>query len=310
MTRAVRSALVSVSLVIALIVSIMPAGATTAIGSPCSKPSNLIRSGSKVLVCARVGGKLKWKAASHSQVTSYLASQKAILKAAADKAAADKAAADKAAADKAAADKAAADKAAADKAAADCAAGVVCTVGQVGPGGGVVFYDAGSKQPWGQYLEVAPNNWSGGADPTALWCSVQGSLLGVAPPTRKEIGDGLYDTNVMLTMCSSGAANIARAYQGGGKTDWFLPSRKELDQLCLYANSQTAANSPNGCGFGTLRAGFSSGYYWSSSSADSITAWMLYLGTGSWVNWWWNSVLAQCGSNYGNDVEVRPIREF
>ena len=119
-----------------------------------------------------------------------------------------------------------------------------------------------------------------------------------------------YNTNAMLSMCSYGAANTARAYQGGGKTDWFLPSTKELAQLCLYANSQTTKSDPKGCAFGQLRSGFSSGYYWSSSAAGTITAWQLYFPTGSWVNGWWNSVKAQSGHNLGNDVSIRPIRAF
>ena len=29
-----------------------------------------------------------------------------------------------------------------------------CAVGMIGPGGGVVFYDAGSQQWWGRFLEA------------------------------------------------------------------------------------------------------------------------------------------------------------
>ena len=42
-----------------------------------------------------------------------------------------------------------------------CAAGGACKVGDAGPCGGVVFFDAATKQSWGRYLEVAPASWSG-----------------------------------------------------------------------------------------------------------------------------------------------------
>ena len=43
------------------------------------------------------------------------------------------------------------------KAAAECAkSGRNCRIGNTGPGGGIVFYDAYSQQSWGRYLEVAP----------------------------------------------------------------------------------------------------------------------------------------------------------
>ena len=38
--------------------------------------------------------------------------------------------------------------------AATCSKGGSCKVGDVGPAGGIVFYDAGSLQWWGRYLEV------------------------------------------------------------------------------------------------------------------------------------------------------------
>jgi len=37
---------------------------------------------------------------------------------------------------------------------------VPCTIGDTGPAGGIVFYDAGSTQPWGRYLEAAPPDWA------------------------------------------------------------------------------------------------------------------------------------------------------
>jgi ABC-type lipopolysaccharide export system ATPase subunit len=43
-------------------------------------------------------------------------------------------------------------------------------IGDTGPGGGIVFYDAGSVQPWGRYLEAAPAKWFRGDDQSDLYC--------------------------------------------------------------------------------------------------------------------------------------------
>ncbi|MBU6277857.1 MAG: hypothetical protein KGN78_01300 [Actinomycetales bacterium] len=107
-------------------------------------------------------------------------------------------------------------------------------MGDLGPGGGTVFYDAGSRQSWGRYLEVAPRGWFGTTeDPLVPWCPKGNpgwnSTVGV---TSERIGMGRTNTERILRKCgSSAAAGRAYIYQGGGKKDWFLPSAYELSAL-------------------------------------------------------------------------------
>jgi len=103
------------------------------------------------------------------------------------------------------------------------------TLGGVGPGGGVVFYDAGAEQDWGRYLEAAPVGWSKSRRFTATWC-----IDAVDVATGAEIGDGADNTDAIMDTCDrSGitAAEVASRYRGGRKRDWYLPSRAELDAL-------------------------------------------------------------------------------
>ncbi len=79
-----------------------------------------------------------------------------------------------------------------------CAAGGTCQVGDTGPGGGIVFYVATSPQSWGTYLETAPSNWNGGAEPRQAWAT---------------------------------AVTTAASYTGGGLTGWRLGSKDELQSL-------------------------------------------------------------------------------
>jgi hypothetical protein len=56
---------------------------------------------------------------------------------------------------------------------------VPCAVDAMGPGGGRVFHDAGSVQPWGRFLEVAPQDWNG----TLVKCpGIGGSSCGTSDP--------------------------------------------------------------------------------------------------------------------------------
>ena len=104
---------------------------------------------------------------------------------------------------------------------------------------------------------------------------------------------------------SSYAAGMASAYTGGGLTDWFLPSKDELNAMCNYSRTWTGTPSTLACtglqndAFAAGTYGFASVYYWSSSEAISVVAWNRYFGNGG----------------QGNDVKtstlrVRPVRSY
>ncbi len=165
-------------------------------------------------------------------------------------------------------------------------------IGNIGPGGGIVFYIAPRPQSWGQYLEVAPATWNGtSTDPRVLWCDVRDvSLVSTVtdPKLKKligtEIGKGRGNTQLMSTSCKSGAANLASAYRGGGKSDWFLPSKDELNQM--YVNKPTIGD-------------FASGSYWSSSEDSASNAWAQYF-----------RLRFQYDTDKNDTVHVRPVRAF
>jgi hypothetical protein len=123
-----------------------------------------------------------------------------------------------------------------------CAQGGTCAIGDTGPGGGIVFIvqTPTAAAPW-RYMEAAPNTWNGGsADPNIRWCSnasnyVPNLITGdtTTVQTSNAIGAGHLNTRKMLRGCTYGAANAAAAYNGGGKSDWHLPSKDELNELYL-----------------------------------------------------------------------------
>ena len=173
-----------------------------------------------------------------------------------------------------------------------------CAVGMKGPGGGTVFYDAGSQQPWGRYLEAAPPGWNGTTkDPALPWCWSNATVV----LTKLGSGDGAANSAAIEGVCGplgSGpypniAAKAAREYRGGGLSDWYLPSLRELRDMA---------------GAASIVGGLSPEEYWSSSQAsDSQKAWYL------------NKPYDECCGNVGRrgnvdfktaPSRVRPIRAF
>ena len=167
-----------------------------------------------------------------------------------------------------------------------CADGGLCVVGDIGPGTGRVFYVSTTPQAWGTYLEVAPAKWHGEAqDPKAVWCD-NGKSGAIGAAQGLTIGSGFKNTGAMVDACSSPAAKLAKAYTGGGKTDWFLPSRDELKEL--YAKKTSASE------LGT-------DLYWSSSQLEKMWTHAIYV--------------AFTGGALGQDMlqaahGVRPVRAF
>ncbi len=180
-----------------------------------------------------------------------------------------------------------------------------CKIGNKGPGGGIVFYVSPTPQAWGQYLEVAPATWNGGStDPRTPWCDVTDvSLVSyVTDPELKklignEIGKGRGNTQLMTTYCKSGAANLATAYRGGGKSDWFLPSKHELAEM--YVNRKTGIGG--GC------CGLDVDYWSSSENVVYDDEWHQLFST-AWLASFDNVYYMY--SVKTNHHHVRPIRAF
>jgi len=145
----------------------------------------------------------------------------------------------------------------------------------IGPAGGYIFYDKGSYlkadfrivkaapdpvpitptySDW-RYLEAAPSDQNTSAE----WGCGMVSISG-ADGTAVDTGE--QNTIDIETGCTTPgtAADVCANLSLGGYTDWFLPSKDELN--LMYVNLKLY-------GLG----GFGSYLYWSSSEYDAFTAW-------------------------------------
>ena len=99
---------------------------------------------------------------------------------------------------------------------------------------------------------------------------------------------------------ASYAAGVADAYTTSTASDWFLPSKDELNEVCKYArNTNQDAGASTVCSGGTLRGGFAADYYWSSSESYASNAWLQYFNYGN-----------QYFDYKGFTLYVRPVRAF
>lgn len=202
---------------------------------------------------------------------------------------------------------------------------VTYSIGSVGPGGGNIFYvdangfNCGSSftstgSPTGglcKYLEAAPVTWAGGsADPSKVWSTAGFTTTDITGITNDAsvynnaaaIGLGYKNSSLIVSQgnTSASAAGSARAYTGGGKSDWYLPTTAELNLLCQWARGMTQ-NVTAACNAGSDNPDFvTNPAYWSSSEVAADQARVHYF----------NNSGAQDNRAKSDGNKVRPIRAF
>jgi hypothetical protein len=104
--------------------------------------------------------------------------------------------------------------------------------------------------------------------------------------TATAIGTGNVNTNTILSVQGVGsyAAQLCYDLVLNGYSDWYLPSKDELNKL--YLNK-------------TAIGGFAPVYYWSSSEGNNLNAWFQYFDVGN-----------QDVNNKLNPNYVRAVRAF
>ena len=151
-------------------------------------------------------------------------------------------------------------------------------------------YSIGSAYAGGIILDLDSSGESGivcaSADVGLYAWGCPGSLV---PGTSTSLGSGSANTDSILLSCVTRpiAASVCSGLVVNEYTDWYLPSRDEIQLIYNRLHLQG-------------RGGFGSGWYWTSSQSGSSTAWALNFGTG-----------ALSGSaSKGLSGMVRPVRTF
>ncbi|MEY4405025.1 MAG: hypothetical protein RI976_956 [Actinomycetota bacterium] len=191
-------------------------------------------------------------------------------------------------------------------------ANTVCKVGDIGPGGGIVFYDAGKDEYWGRYLEMAPKScegeqlsWRPAGNTKTVYTGSGSQSAAELRLLAKGLGMGKVNTRVITLALGAGtkpyAAKFAEDSTCGGKDDWFLPSKDELDiAFNRLAQNRVAGND-------TPVGGFNKGYYWTSTDYNNSTAWTQYFMDGQQFD---RVQTLDGNKNPPNPFRVRPIRAF
>ena len=205
-------------------------------------------------------------------------------------------------------------------------------VGDIGPGGGRVFYASttgfncgpnytATGSPYNfkcYYLEAAPttgaNAWTDAAYP---WSGNTTTTVNnaSAPETATATAIGWGYRNTLAIVLQDATANkagtISRAYRGPNNlSDWYLPSFDELNQMCKWAKGVSWTSDATVCSGGTINsgagaAGFGNYDYWSSSDrGDGYVDYARYQWFPTGIQGWTAKSMA------GQNLYVRPIRAF
>ena len=158
----------------------------------------------------------------------------------------------------------------------------VYTIGQAALGGIIAYINGGGSTGTSGFvvtvedvLTNTPPNASWGCDGTLI-TGADGTAIGTGNQNTIDIMAGCSDVGIAARLCGD--------LTEGGYSDWYLPSKDELNTL--YIN-RVAIGMP------------SANVYWSSTENDSNTAWSQFFGAG-----------IQGATSKGVSSRIRAIRSF
>jgi len=158
---------------------------------------------------------------------------------------------------------------------------------------GVPSWVGGTPPPpaVGDFVEGGIVFWVDPADNThGLVCALEDQSTGIqwwngswlTTSTPAGIGTGAANTAAIIavqgTIETDYAAGLARVYNGGGYTDWFLPSKDELNEMYTNKTILNATAVANG------GENFTDSFYWSSSEFNYSTAYRQSFDDGAQAN--------------------------
>ncbi len=161
--------------------------------------------------------------------------------------------------------------------------------------GGIIFYllkegDTGYDPKVIHGLIASTEDQGASAEykfPAIVWSLTKDESELVLSGTMTTIGSGLANTDLIIAQYGAGdyvctyAAKVARDFRGDGYTDWYLPSKDELNELFKSRNKVggfTYTEDWRGP-VGT----WPDVDFWSSSEYDSYSAWLQDFDTG-WLH--------------------------
>jgi hypothetical protein len=165
------------------------------------------------------------------------------------------------------------------------------TIKEVGPSGGVIIYASHSPFPCGpdmqslcRYVEASPF----AAETRLPWAQNEYTSKEVDGALLSAVGSGLSNTRDIVAQGNIdpllSAAAYADAYEFGGYSDWYLPSRDEIQAIITYRE---------------VIGGFTPDLHWSSSQRNASLSWQQHTQQG-YQHTFDKSTLAY----------VRPVRSF
>jgi len=176
-----------------------------------------------------------------------------------------------------------------------------------GPAGGFVFYDKGEYTNGWRYLEAAPRN----SDFAAEW----GLSRFDFPETSTRLGDGKENTALIIKYLKENdetgkAAQLCAALDINDYTDWFLPSKDELNEMYKVLMLDTNVGGFNGLYYYAYPNWYRSRYWYWSSSAKGYITWSQDFNGGLQTTGYYFKGDVEQGHGRDDMLAVRAVRMY